>query len=309
MVRNVIIIGSGPSGYTAAIYTARALLDPLVFEGYEPGGQLMITTEVENFPGHPEGITGPDLMLLMREQAVRFKAEFVSDRVTKVDFSSRPFRVWQGDNEYQALTVIISTGASAKWLDLPSEQALRGRGISSCATCDGAFFRDKEVMVVGGGDSALEEGLFLTRFASKVAIVHRRDQLRASKIMQDRAKANPKVEFIWNSVITEVKDTTAGKVTSATLKNVVTGEEHERPVDGIFVAVGHHPNSDVFKGQIEIDDMGYIITDPGTTKTTVPGVFAAGDVTDRVYRQAITAAGSGCKAAIDAERFLEAEGH
>ena len=310
-VRNVIIIGSGPAGLTAAIYTARANLAPLVIEGEpsstsdQPGGQLMLTTEVENFPGFVDGIMGPELMLNFRSQAMRFGAEILTRRVTRVDFSSRPFGVWVGDDEYRAHTIIVSTGAQSLMLGLEAEERLIGHGLSTCATCDGFFFRDQDIAVVGGGDSALEEALFLTKFARKVVLVHRRDELRASKIMQERAFKNDKIEFLWNHTVTELLGDT--KLEGARVRNVLTDEESTLAVSGLFVAIGHRPNTDLFKGQLAMEDTGYLVTGPGT-HTNVPGVFACGDVQDHTYRQAITAAGSGCMAAIDAERWLEAEG-
>lgn len=308
----VIIIGSGPAGLTAAIYTARANLNPIVFEGIQPGGQLTITTEVENYPGFPEGIMGPEMMELFRKQAQRFKAKTVFEEITKVDFSKRPFRVYSDDKEYLGDSIIIATGASAKLLGLPSEKQYMGYGVSACATCDGFFFKGLEVVVVGGGDTAMEEANFLTKFASKVTIVHRRDAFRASKIMQERVMKNPKVNIIWDSVIEDIigKEENGRKMlTGVKIKNVKTGTISTLKTDGLFIAIGHEPNTAIFKGQIEMTPNGYIITKAGSTETNIPGVFAAGDVADAKYRQAITAAGTGCMAAIDAERFLEREGH
>ena len=306
-VRNVIVIGSGPSGYTAALYAARAELKPLVFEGsVTAGGALMQTTDVENFPGFPGAVMGPELVDAMRKQAERFGTDMVGDDVTSVDFSQRPFVVRVGDETHHGDTVIIATGASAKLLGLPAEPVLMGRGISTCATCDGFFFKGQNIMVVGGGDTALEEALYLARLGRQVEVVHRRDTLRASKIMQERAFKNPKITFLWDSVLDEIFDVTQGKVTAVLLKNLKTGAMTERPVDGLFVAIGHQPNTALFHGQIELLPNAYIKVEPGTTQTSVPGVFAAGDVQDHIWRQAVTAAGTGCMAALEAERFLEA---
>ena len=303
----VIIIGSGPAGLTAALYTARANLKPLVIEGLEAGGQLMITTMVENWPGYRDGIMGPDLMGEMRIQAERFGARIIQGDVESVDLSARPFRVKLADKEYRAETLIIATGASAQWLGLPAEKKLVGRGVSSCATCDGAFFKNRPIVVVGGGDTAMEEAIFLTRFASKVYVVHRRDKLRASKVMQDKAFANAKIEFVWNSVVEQIHDVDKGEVTGVVLRNLLTDELTELAVDGVFVAIGHTPNTSLFAGQLALNATGYINTNG--TRTNVDGVFACGDVQDFTYRQAITAAGSGCMAAMDAERFLEHHPH
>jgi len=303
-VRNVIVIGSGPAGLTAGLYTARANLKPLLIEGLEAGGQLMLTTLVENWPGYRDGIMGPDLMAEMRAQSERFGAEVIRGNVTSVDLMAQPFVVKTSEGEFKSRALIIATGASARLLGLPSERALIGHGVSTCATCDGYFFRGKPIAVVGGGDSAMEEAIFLTRFASHVTVVHRRDTLRASKIMQDKAFANPKISFEWNTEVEEIKDTGKGEVTAMALRNSVTGERKDIVVDGVFVAIGHTPNTALFKGQIDTDANGYIATHSGS-RTSVPGVFACGDVQDHVYRQAITAAGSGCMAAIDAEKYLE----
>ena len=308
----VVIVGSGPAGLTAAIYTARASLGPLVIEGEpsstsdQPGGQLMLTTEVENFPGFPDGIMGPELMMKMREQASRFGAEFLTAKVTKVDFSQRPLRVWVRDTEYTADSVIVSTGAQSLMLGLEAEGRLLGHGLSTCATCDGFFFRGQEIAVVGGGDSAIEEATFLTKFATKVTLIHRRDTLRASKIMQERALSNPKIEPMWNTVVDDLLGTE--KLEGAVVRNLLTGEVSTLPVTGLFVAIGHRPNTDLFKGILDLEDNGYLRTTPGSSYTNMPGVFACGDVQDHTYRQAITAAGSGCMAAIDCERWLESAG-
>ena len=311
-VRETIIIGSGPSGLTAAIYAARANLHPLVIEGVDAGGQLMLTTDVENYPGFPEGIMGPDMMGRFREQAERFGSEFVTANVTRVDLSSRPFGVWVDDQEHRAKSIIVSTGARARMLGLESEQALIGHGVSTCATCDGFFFRDQEIAVVGGGDSALEESLFLTKFATKVTVIHRRDELRASKIMQERALANDRITFLWDSVVEEVIG--EGTVSGIAVRNLKTDAVSEISLQGLFVAIGHIPNTDLFAGQLDLNDEGYIVTlgqqgKSPATATNIEGVFACGDAVDHVYRQAITAAGMGCQAAIDAERWLEAKAH
>ena len=305
-IHKVIIIGSGPAGLTAAIYAARASLHPLVFEGIQPGGQLTITTDVENYPGFPEGIMGPELMDLFRKQAQRFEAETYYKVVDKVDLSKRPFKVFVDDDVYLTETIIISTGASAKLLGLESESKLMGYGVSACATCDGFFYKNKNVLVVGGGDSAMEEATFLTKFASKVTIVHRRDEFRASKIMQDRTLNNPKIEVIWNTTVEDmIGDPNKGGLTAAKLKNIKTNESYTLNCDGLFLAIGHKPNSDLFTNLLTLDEKGYIVTDSDNTCTSVPGVFAAGDIQDKVYRQAITAAGSGCMAALDAEHFID----
>jgi thioredoxin reductase (NADPH) len=307
-VRELVIVGSGPAGLTAALYAARADLRPVVIEGAEAGGQLMLTTDVENYPGFPDGILGPELMMKFREQAERFGAEFVTADVDRVDLSASPFGAWVGSTEYRSEALIISTGASARMLGLPSEARLLGHGVSTCATCDGFFFREKDIAVVGGGDSAIEEALFLTKFASRVTIVHRRDELRASKIMQDRAFANPKIDFKWNSVVTDVGGD--GTVDVLHLRDTRTDDTSELDVGGLFVAIGHDPNTKLFEGQVDLDENGYVVLPhAGSTLTSVDGVFAAGDVADHVYRQAVTAAGTGCMAAIEAERWIEARRH
>jgi thioredoxin reductase (NADPH) len=308
-VRQVIIVGSGPAGLTAAIYTARANLSPLMVAGSQPGGQLTLTTEVENYPGFEHGIMGPELMDVMRRQAQRFGTQILDDDAIGVDLSHRPFSVKTAERTYLGQTLIVTTGASAKMLGLESERKLIGRGVSTCATCDGFFFKGQDLLVVGGGDSAMEEATFLTKFANKVSVVHRRDTLRASKIMQERARRNEKIGWVWNSTIDEVHDVAKGKVTGARLRNLKTGELTDVAVGGVFVAIGHTPNTQLVAGQLELDPGGYIVTRPGSSRTSIPGVFAGGDVADHVYRQAVTAAGTGCMAAIDAERFLEAEGH
>ncbi len=308
-IHNVIVIGSGPAGLTAAIYAARANLRPVLIEGAQAGGQLMITTEVENFPGFPEGIQGPQLILEMKKQAQRFDTNFITGDVTAVDLSHPPFSVVvDGERTYRTKSLIICSGARAKLLGLESESRLMGHGVSACATCDGFFFRGKEVFVVGGGDTAVEEATFLTRFATKVTLVHRRDKLRASKIMQDRAARNPKIDFLWNTVVVDILGGESGPVTGAVLKNIKSGETSQKKTEGLFVAIGHEPNTALFRGQLELDDRGYIRTQPGTPRTNISGVFAAGDVQDPTYRQAITAAGTGCMAAMEAERFLESAG-
>jgi thioredoxin reductase (NADPH) len=303
--RKIVIIGSGPAGYTAAIYAARANLAPLMVAGVQAGGQLVLTTLVENYPGFVDGVMGPELMESMRKQAERFGTEIVPEDATAVDFSRRPFVVRVGDSVYEAETVVAATGASAKLLGLPGERELLGRGVSTCATCDGFFFKDQDIMVVGGGDSALEEALYLARLGRRVEVVHRRDVMRASKIMQERAFKNPKITFIWNSVIDWIADPAQGKVTAVGLRNAKTGEVVERAVDGLFVAIGHEPNTALFRGQLDLLPNGYVRVAPGTTRTSVAGVFAAGDVADFTWRQAVTAAGTGCIAALEAERYLE----
>ena len=305
-MHDVAIIGSGPAGLTAAIYTARSGLQTIVFEGMAPGGQLMITTEVENFPAFPDGIQGPELMARIKQQAVKFGVEIVSGEVSSVELGSQPFIIETGSKKFEAKAVILATGSSSRWLGLESEQKLRGKGVSACATCDGFFFKDKEIAVVGGGDAAIEEATFLTRFASKVTVIHRRDELRASKAMQEKALSNKKIEFAWDSVVEDILDVGQNKVTAVVLKNVKTNETRELPVEGVFVAIGHEPATGVFKGKVELDDHGYVVV-KDNTRTSVPGVFAAGDVKDPRYRQAISAAGSGCMAAIDAFKFIEGE--
>ena len=305
---SIVIIGSGPAGYTAAIYAARANLKPLIFTGQQPGGQLTITTDVENYPGFPTGILGPELMELFRAQAERFGTQIVDEMVTRVHLRERPFLIEAGKRQLHAEAVVIATGASAKWLDIPSEKALSGHGVSACATCDGFFFRNKEIGVIGGGDTAMEEALFLTKLASKVTVIHRRGDLRASKVMQQRAFANPKIGWEWNQEVVEVLGDKKAGVTGVKTKNTQSGEHKTIPMNGLFVAIGHQPNTELFKGQLEMDPVGYIKIQPGTTKTSIPGVFASGDAADPVYRQAVTAAGTGCMAAIDAERWLASHG-
>lgn len=306
MTEKVVIIGSGPAGLTAAVYAARARLDPLMIEGMERGGQLMLTTDVENYPGFPDGIMGPELMDNMRKQAERFGTRILSSDVTRVDLLERPFSVWVGEDLYRSDSIIISTGASARWLGIPGEERLRGFGVSACATCDGFFFREKALAVVGGGDSAMEESLFLTKFASSVTIIHRRDEFRASRIMAERALEHPQIDVIWDSTVEEVLGDDL--VTGLRIRNLTTSEERDLGVDGMFVAIGHDPNTNIFQDQLELDAAGYIVTEPGLSRTSIDGVFAGGDVVDHVYRQAVTAAGMGCQAAIDAERWLERGG-
>ena len=306
-VRELIVIGGGPAGYTAALYAARANLRPLVIEGFQWGGQLMITSDVENYPGYADGVLGPEMMADFRRQAERFGADFLTDNVTRVDFSERPFHVWVGDDEYRAETVIVATGATARQIGLDSEQRLQGRGVSYCAVCDAAFFREKEVVVIGGGDSAMEEAVFLAKFASKVTVVHRRDEFRASPIMLDRAQMSDKISFVTNATVDEVLGDPS--VSAIRLRDTRTGETSELPSDGIFVAIGHDPTTALFLDQLDHDDQGYLVTKPGSSETNIPGVFAVGDVQDHTYRQAVTAAGSGCMGALDAERYLTAKQH
>jgi len=308
-IREVIILGSGPAGYTAALYTARANLKPLLFTGLQPGGQLTITTEVENYPGFPNGIQGPEMMDLFRAQVARFGTELIDAQVERVDFSKRPFTVWSDGKSHQSKSIIVATGASALLLGLPSEQRFMGFGVSACATCDGFFFKGKRVIVVGGGDTAMEEATYLTRFCTEVIVVHRRDTLRASKIMQERARANDRIRFLWNSEVAEIVGQENGKVTGVKLRDTATGAVTEMAIDGVFVAIGHKPNTEFLAGQMPLDAKGYVLVKPGSSYTSIEGVFAAGDVHDAVYRQAVTAAGSGCMAAIDCERWLEAQAH
>jgi len=305
MNRKVIIIGSGPAGLTAALYTARANLKPLIFEGNQPGGQLTITTDVENYPGFPDGIMGPDLMESFRKQAVRFGAECHFKNVTKVDLNKKPYKIWVGDETFNTESLIIATGASAKMLGLDSERVLMGYGVSACATCDGFFFKDKKVLVVGGGDSAMEEATYLTKFASEVVIIHRRDKFRASKIMIDRTMSNPKISVLWNKTINEILGSQEKGVNGVLLKDTISGESNEEACDGVFMAIGHKPNTDLFSGVLDMDEFGYLKTKDGSTETNLEGIFACGDVQDNIYRQAVTAAGTGCMSAIDAERYLE----